>query len=75
MKSVYLSRHAKRRMRLHDISIEQVTQTLEQPEKVVPSIKGRYNAYRRIGERFLRLTYREEEERFVVVSVTPRKRF
>ncbi len=75
MKNIYLSRHTIRRMRLYDITLEQISQTLSAPDHIVPSLKERYNAYRRIGERFLRVTYREEKERYVVVTVTPRKRF
>jgi hypothetical protein len=75
MKSVYLSCHAICRMRLYNITVQQVYQTLYEPEQVVPSIKERYNAYRRTGDWILRVTYQEEEMRYVVVTVTPRKRF
>ena len=75
MKPIDLSRHANRRMQLYGITIQQVTQALAEPEKVVPSIKKRYNAYKKIGERFLRVTYVEEEQRYFIVTVTPRKRF
>lgn len=75
MKVIYLSRHARRRMLLYDISLRQVEKTIQEPEKVVPSIKERYNAYRHIGERFLRVTFKEEEQRYIFVTVTPRKRF
>ena len=75
IKSLYISRHALRRMHLYDISTEQVSKTIYEPEKVVSSVKERYNAYRRIGERVFRVTYREELTRYIVVTVTPRKSF
>ena len=75
MKSIYLSRHATRRMRLYDIHLRHVTKTLQEPDEVVPSMKNRYNAYEKVGGRVLRVTYVEEEQRYIVISVTPRKRF
>jgi len=75
MKSIRLSRHARRRMDLYGITLEQITRTLAEPEYLVPSVKGRYNAYRKMGGRFLRVTYAEDDSHCVVVSVTPRKRF
>jgi hypothetical protein len=39
----------------------------------MPGIKGRYIAYKRSGEKILRVTYLEEEKRYVIVTVTPRK--
>ncbi len=75
MKPLYLSRHARRRMGLYEISIEDISRVLENPEKVGPASKGRYNAYRRVGERYLRVTYKDEELRVVVVTVTPRRKF
>ncbi|MBF8264694.1 MAG: hypothetical protein HW384_558 [Dehalococcoidia bacterium] len=44
MKLLYFSRHARRRMRLHNITQEQVEETLSEPEKVAPGVKGRYVA-------------------------------
>lgn len=75
VKQVYLSRHAKRRMRLHDISLEHVLEVLRDPAKVDSTIRGRYNAFKRIGQRFIRVTYKEEEMRYVIITVTPRRQF
>jgi hypothetical protein len=63
VKSVYLSRHAIRRMRLYNITVQQVYQTLSEPEQLVLSIKERYNAYRNTGDWILRVTYQEEKTR------------
>lgn len=49
-------------------------EVIQNPDRVVPNVKGRYNAFGRLGERFLRVTCKEEEKRLVVVTVTPRKR-
>ena len=75
MKIVYFSHHAISRMRLYDIKQEWVVLTIYEPEKIIPSIKGRYNAFRRSGDKILRVTYSEEALRYVVITVTPRTRF
>lgn len=73
-KPIHFARHARNRMRLHKISLEQVVAVIQQPDSVAPTTKDRYNAFGRIEERFLRVTCKEEEMRLVVVTVTPRKR-
>ncbi|MBI4298640.1 MAG: hypothetical protein HY666_02660 [Chloroflexi bacterium] len=62
-------------MRLYGITRESIHKVLEGPERVVPTAKGRYNAYKKIGRRYLRVTYKEEETRFLVITVTPRRKF
>jgi len=62
-------------MHLYDIVPEDVVSVLENPEKVTPALKDRYNAFRKLGERYLRVTYKETEERYIVVTVTPKRRF
>ena len=62
-------------MRVYDVDLREVQEALAEPDKVAPSIKGRYNAYKKVGARFVRITYADEEGRLIVVSVTPRERF
>jgi len=42
--------------------------TLENPERTEDTIKGRKNAYRLIGERFLKVTYKFEPHGILVIS-------
>ena len=70
MKPIVLSRHARNRVRLYRVSLEEVRRVLEEPSSVKDSIKGRRNAYGTLGGRVLRVTYIEEGERIVVVTVT-----
>ncbi|MBI4338105.1 MAG: DUF4258 domain-containing protein [Chloroflexi bacterium] len=74
MKPVYLSRHASRRMQLYEITLEQVMETFMSPDSLAPTLKERYNAFRRVENRLLRVTYKEDAERMVVVTVTPLRR-
>lgn len=68
VKPVRVTRHARNRMRQHRIDEELVQLTLQAPDWEEPSIEGRINRWKRIGERFLRVTYKEEAERIVVIS-------
>jgi len=47
---------------------------MEAPEFVEASEKGRQNAWKKKDDRYIRVTYVEEEERTVVVTVTLKDR-
>lgn len=64
------TRHARNRMRLYGVSLQEVRRVLEEPSDVRDSIKGRHNAYGVVEGRLLRVTYIEEAQGFVVVTVT-----
>lgn len=74
MKPVRYTRHARRVVRFWRIQEEDVLATLQNPDKVVPTEKMRHNAIKQFGERYLRVTYTEEQDSILVVTVTPRKR-
>jgi hypothetical protein len=61
-------------MRFWRIDSADVVLTLEQPDTVVPSEKGRLNAVRKLDQGFLRVTYKEELDHLLVVTVTPRRK-
>jgi len=61
-------------MQRHQVSEQEVRAVLDQPETVVSSIKNRQNAIKRIRGRFIRVTFRDDPTRIVVVTVTPRRR-
>lgn len=72
-KPLYVSRHARRRLRRHGISEEQAAAVLQAPDTSEPSIKGRTNAFKAVEGRTIRVTYMEEAERIIIVTVTPRR--
>jgi hypothetical protein len=53
-------------MRWHRISEELIRETLGEPDREEPSITSRVNRWKRVGERFLRVTCRDEPERIAV---------
>lgn len=74
MKAVRYDRHAKRRMKERDVSEEEAETAINNPDYQEPSIKGRMNSYRFTGSRHLRITYREEADYILVITVTIRKK-
>ena len=58
-------------MQLYDISDQQIAEVLATPDQQQPSIRGRTNATKIIAGRLLRVTYVEEEQNYVIVTVTP----
>ena len=61
-------------MRFWNIPAEDVRSTLAVPDRVLPTEKGRLNAIKMLGERFLRVTYMEEADHILIITVTPRRR-
>ncbi len=74
VKRIRLTRHARNRMRGREISEDLTQQTLSAPDWEESSVSGRMNRWKRFGDRFLRVTYREEEERIVVISAVFKRR-
>jgi len=66
---VEFDRHAKRRMKWRRISQEEVFLTLENPDKIEESVRGRVNAYKSIGERYIKVTYKKFPGKILVISV------
>ena len=65
---VKFDRHARRRMKWRKISEAEVMMTLENPERTEDTIKGRKNAYRLIGDRFIKVTYKIDLQEILVIS-------
>ena len=74
MKPLKFDRHAKRRMKEREVMEEEVELTINIPDFNEQSIKGRTNAFKFINDRFLRVTYREELDHILIITVTMRKK-
>jgi hypothetical protein len=46
---------------------------MKEPESQVQSTKGRKNAHKFLNGRFLRVTYREEADHILIITVTVRE--
>jgi hypothetical protein len=61
-------------MRWHEIDEELIRRALDTPDWEDPSVADRRNRWKRVADRFLRVTYREELERIVVISAVFKRR-
>jgi len=69
------TRHARNRMRLHGITEKEVESAIEKPEHLECSVEGRLNAWTKIAERFLRVTYKKERpDDFLVISAVKKRK-
>jgi len=74
VKTIKYTRHARNRMRLHGITEDEVESAIEKPAYLGPSIGGRLNAWVGMAGKFLRVTYKEEGNRFLVISAVKKKK-
>ena len=72
--NVYLTRHARRRIKWRNISLEDVQETLTHPDKVEYLPDERINAFKSIGKKLIRVTYSREERGIVVISVVDKNK-
>lgn len=74
MKPLKYDRHARRRMKERGVSEEEAACVIVNPDSCEPSIKGRVNAFQFIHGRYIRVTYKEEADHILVITVTIRKK-
>ncbi len=74
MKLVKYDRHAKRRMKERDVAEKETESVIENPDSCEPSVKGRNNAFKFINGRYLRVTFKDEPDHILVITVTIRKK-
>lgn len=70
--TIRYDRHARRRMRWRRISETEVEEAVVDPDRVEPSIRGRTNAYKQIGDRQIRVTFVETENGILIITVVDR---
>jgi hypothetical protein len=66
---IKIDRHAKKRMKWRQISEEEINLTLTVPDKIEESINGRMNAFKMIGNKYIKVTYKELKDEILVISV------
>ena len=62
------TRHARRRMKWRKISESEVELAINAPDKVEPTEKKRYNAYRTIKGKKLKVTYQKSDNQAQIIS-------
>lgn len=61
-------------MRWHRIKEIEVESALKAPEFLEPSIENRWNAWIKSSDKFPRVTYKEEIDRFLVISAVKKRK-
>ena len=61
-------RHAIRRMKWRKISEQEVETVLGHPDRLEQTERGRINAFRQIGARYLKVTYKEYPNGLLIIS-------
>ncbi|MYC07678.1 MAG: DUF4258 domain-containing protein [Chloroflexi bacterium] len=75
MKPLFFKRHARNRMRQYRITRDEVELILDTPDLVEPDDRRHLNATKVLPDnRVIRVTFVEEANQIVVVTVTPRRR-
>jgi hypothetical protein len=74
VKPLKYTRYAKNRMRLHRVSEAEVESAIQKPEYLEPSVEGRLNAWMKVNEKFLRVTYREERDKILVITAVKKQK-
>jgi hypothetical protein len=69
-----IDRHAKRRMKERKVTDKEIESVLENPDYSEKSIKQRYNAFKWLNGRYLRITYKEELDHTLVITAVIRKK-
>lgn len=56
-------------MKWRNISEDEVRQTIFNPEEIHDSIHERKNAYKHLKNKWIKVTYKEELDKFLIVTV------
>lgn len=62
-------RHARRRMKWRNISESEVEKTLMEPDKIESTKEGRKNVFKMVGNKYIKVTYREYQNEILIISV------
>jgi len=74
MKPIKYTRHAKNRMRQHNTAETEVEAAIAEPDFTEPSLEGRINVWKKTDEKFLRVTYKDEPARILVITAVKKKK-
>ena len=65
---IIFSRHAKRQMKWRKITEIEVESVIDDPDSLVDSVKDRKNAFKIIGNRNLKITYKPENGSLTIIT-------
>lgn len=59
---------------MHRVSEAEVESGIQKPEYLEPSVGGRFNAWIMVNEKFLRVTYKEELDKILVITAVKKQK-
>ena len=65
---IVLTRHAQERFELRGITLEIIRDTIINPEKKTKGYKERFLAFKRYEDRFLKVVYVVEENKYIIIT-------
>jgi hypothetical protein len=74
MKPVKYTRHAKNRMRLHRIKESEIESAINKPDFIESSSEGKLNAWLKVPKKYLRVTYKQESDKILVITAVKKKK-
>jgi hypothetical protein len=74
MKEIKYTRHAKNRLRWRKITEAEIESAINQPDFFEPTLEGRLNAWLKLSDKYLRVTYREVSGKIMVISAVKKKK-
>ncbi len=67
---IKFSRHAKKQMKWRKISVKELKTAVTNPDKLEDTIQGRKNAFKTIGGRLSKITYKSEDDNLLIITAT-----
>jgi hypothetical protein len=61
-------------MRWHKITESEIESTINKPDFVEPSTGDRLNAWMKVSEKYLRVTYKQESDKNLVITAVKKKK-
>ena len=74
MKPIKYSRHAKNRMRWHRITESEIEMSIYNSDFRESFLGDKINAWKKLSEKYLRVTYKEEAERIFIITAVKKKK-
>jgi hypothetical protein len=65
---IKFSRHARRQMKWRKVAESEVEEAIRNADKLEDTIKGRKNAFKKVGGRLLKVTYLSDIDEFTVIT-------
>jgi hypothetical protein len=73
-KMIKYTRHAKNRMRLHRLTEAEIESAIDNSDFIEPSSEGKLNAWKKVSEKYLRVTFKEEAGKVLIITAVKKKK-